>query len=317
MSLETRTTPPVTVALFIYGDVNMKINNRSQLYHFIAQLREWQQQPASLLTVEQREAISMQLEQIVNYRAVVGVLGKTGAGKSSLCNALFGQDVAKVSDVDACTREPQQIQLGREGRNGIALLDMPGVGESEARDHNYRKLYQRWLPKLDLVLWVIKADDRALSIDERFYRDVVLPLLSERGVPILFVISQADKLEPCREWDWTRGQPGPMQAQNLQAKHSQLSAVFRISPQQVVATSAEASYGLTRLIEQIVLILPDEKKWGLVRETRDAHISKECWQETGTGLWQAVKNTAKRLVGAAWKVVKTVLFKRVSSWLGI
>lgn len=294
----------------------MKIHNRSQLLQFITQLREWQQQPASLLTSDQRETIGLQLEQILNYRAVVGVMGKTGAGKSSLCNALFGQDVAKVSDVDACTREPQQISLGRQGQHGIELLDMPGVGENEVRDHSYRQLYQRWLPKLDLVLWVIKADDRALSVDERFYRDIVLPLLGERGVPVLFVISQADKLEPCREWDWSCGQPGAMQAQNLQAKQDQLAAAFRLSSRQIVTTSAEAGYGLTRLIEQIVLILPDEKKWGFVRETRDEHVSTECWQDTGTGMWHAIKKTAKKLAGAAWKVVKTVLLKRVAGWLG-
>lgn len=294
----------------------MKTRNRRQLQDFITQLQQWQQSPSSLLTAEQRSTIGQQLEQLINYRAVVGVLGKTGAGKSSLCNALFGQDVAKVSDVDACTRKPQKIDLACGGATGIELLDMPGVGESEARDQAYRQLYQRYLPKLDLVLWLIKADDRALAIDERFYRDVVLPLLHERGVPILFVISQADKLEPCREWDTASGQPGPMQALNLQAKTSQLCSVFRVSPQQVLATSAEANFGLTRLIEQLVLALPDEKKWSLVRETRDEHISQDCWQDTGVGLWQAIKKTAKRVAGAAWKVVKTVLLKRVAGWLG-
>jgi hypothetical protein len=37
--------------------------------------------------------------------------GKTGAGKSSLCNALFAGEVSPVSDVAACTREPLRFRL--------------------------------------------------------------------------------------------------------------------------------------------------------------------------------------------------------------
>jgi predicted GTPase len=42
-------------------------------------------------------------------------------------------------------------------------------------------------------MWLIKADDRALAVDEHFYRQVI-------GEPyrhkVLFVISQSDKAEP-------------------------------------------------------------------------------------------------------------------------
>ena len=41
------------------------------------------------------------------YQPKIGFMGKTGAGKSSLCNALFGQKICDISDVQACTRQPQ------------------------------------------------------------------------------------------------------------------------------------------------------------------------------------------------------------------
>ena len=50
-----------------------------------------------------REGIQTTEEQrkneVLNYEPKVGVFGKTGVGKSSLCNALFGQDVCEISDV--------------------------------------------------------------------------------------------------------------------------------------------------------------------------------------------------------------------------
>ena len=47
------------------------------------------------------------------------------------------------------------------------------------------------------VLWVIKADDRALTVDEQFWHGVMQPYRQK----VLFVINRADKIEPCHEWD--------------------------------------------------------------------------------------------------------------------
>lgn len=83
------------------------------------------------------ERILQQLNQLTSYEPVIGIMGKTGVGKSSLCNALFAGDVSPVSDVSACTRAPQRCRL-RVGRHSMVLVDLPGVGESEVRDREYR-----------------------------------------------------------------------------------------------------------------------------------------------------------------------------------
>ncbi len=118
--------------------------------------------------------------------------GKTGAGKSSLCNALFAGEVSPVSDVVACTREPLRFRL-QVGERVMTLVDLPGVGESSARDSEYAGLYRDQLPRLDLVLWLIKADDRALAVDEHFYHQIIGESYRHK---VLFVISQSDKTEP-------------------------------------------------------------------------------------------------------------------------
>ena len=73
-------------------------------------------------------------------------MGKTGAGKSSLCNALFAGEVSPVSDVTACTREPLRFRL-QVGVRYMTIVDLPGgVVESSARDTEYAALYQQQLP---------------------------------------------------------------------------------------------------------------------------------------------------------------------------
>lgn len=121
-----------------------------------------------------RESISRRINEVINYEPVIGIMGKTGAGKSSLCNAIFKGEVCAVSDVEACTRETQEIRI-QFGKRSVKLIDIPGVGESAERDKEYEQLYRDLLPQLDLVLWVVKGDDRAFSADEHFYKNVLIP----------------------------------------------------------------------------------------------------------------------------------------------
>ena len=194
------------------------------------------------VTEEQQEQINRRMGEILTYEPRIGIFGKTGAGKSSLCNALFGQDICRISDVAACTRDTQEVLLDLGGK-GVKLLDVPGVGESTERDEEYGKLYASLLPELDLVLWLIKADDRAMASDENFYRNIVKPHIAE-GKPFFFVLNQVDKIEPFREWDEERHQPGPRQFQNIHRKVDDVARFFNVAASQVIPVSANEKYNL-------------------------------------------------------------------------
>lgn len=252
---------------------------------------------AGNLDEEQRKRISEKIREIRSFVPKIGVFGKTGAGKSHLCNALFGREVAKISDVGACTREPQRIVL-EAGTSGICLIDVPGVGESPERDAEYADLYKRLLPELDIVLWVIKADDRALSVDQVVYKDCVAPLIAT--IPTVFVINQVDKLEPIREWDVAARMPGAKQRENMKEKVADVSRIFDVDPDQISAVSAAEGYGLTALVDQIVNTLPNEKKFGVVREAKKENVTRESERAAERGVWESIKDFA----GKAYEVYR-------------
>lgn len=177
------------------------------------------EKPLSSLPYSLSRHILEHLRKLTSHEPVPGIMGKSGAGKSSLCNALFQGEVTPVSDVHAGTREVQRFRLSGHGHS-MVITDLPGVGESRDRDAEYEALYRDILPELDLVLWLIKADDRALSVDEYFWRHI----LQCGHQQVLFVVTQADKTEPCHEWDVAGIQPSPAQARNIREKTEAVAA---------------------------------------------------------------------------------------------
>lgn len=191
------------------------------------------------------------IEQLIQYEPVIGIMGKTGAGKSSLCNALFQGEVSPVSDNSACTRHALTLRLS-SGQRSMLFVDLPGVGESEEQDRDYAALYQHWLPRVDIVLWLLKADDRALAIDQHIYRTVIGERYRNK---ILFVLNQVDKLEPSHEWDRESQHPSLKQSGNIYARRVAVRSTF-FPTHPVCAVSVKTNWGMAAMVETLFQCLP-------------------------------------------------------------
>lgn len=254
----------------------------------------------------QKKAIRDKLNSILTYEPRIGVFGKTGVGKSSLCNALFGKNICPISDVEACTRDTKDVILDIDGGKGIKLIDVPGVGESSQRDMEYGELYAKLLPELDLVLWLIKADDRAMASDETFYKEIVKPHI-DQDMPFFFVLNQVDKIEPFREWNEEKHEPGSKQYQNIHRKADDVAAFFGVASSIIIPVSANEKYNLTRLVDEIIFALPKEKKITIFKQVGEEFRSQAAGDDVRRSFLAVVNETVCKVIDKAGDVVCDLL----------
>lgn len=233
------------------------------------------------------------LNLLINYSPTIGMMGKTGAGKSSLINALFQSSLSSVSDVSGCTRQAQRFSITMNSHT-LTFIDLPGVGESLERDKEYHQLYRNLLPKLDLIIWVLKADDRAWSSDEQCYRFLTeqCGYQSER---FLFVLNQADKIEPCRQWNEHNHQPSSEQVANLTSKQQAVITAFK-AHHPVMTVSAVENYQLTELAEQLIQALPAQASSGVARQLSSPYRTQSVENAARNDFGQCVGDIIETLI---------------------
>ncbi|WP_148244427.1 GTPase family protein [Enterobacter asburiae] len=216
-----------------------------------------------------RQSLIHELSRLVTYEPVIGIMGKTGVGKSSLCNALFRSEVCAVNAVEACTRQPQRVRL-HFGKHYLTLVDLPGVGESVSRDDEYRELYRNLMPQLDMVLWVLKADDRAFSVEEQFYQ-AVFAQYDGPLPPLLWVLNQVDKTEPAEQWNRASAQPSALQTQHIVLKRQTVARQLPVAADDILPVSVKGRYQLAKVVEAMITQLPKQARSPLVPHLHSAY----------------------------------------------
>ena len=212
-------------------------------------------QVLSSLSADTAPRIDHNLYKTVSYKPTIGVMGKSGVGKSSLCNTLFNASPANVSAVKGCTLQVQDYQLNLIPHT-LLIMEFPEDDEISDLAKGLTRLYH-WLNQLDLIIWVLKADDCAWNDDIQCYRRLVFQ--GADPAQFLFVLNQADKIEPSREWGPTTDQPSLLQQQNLEERVNQVKAIFSpVHP--VLAVSASEGSNVHQWRETLVMSLPDDPR---------------------------------------------------------
>lgn len=122
-------------------------------------------------------------------RIHIGIFGRRNAGKSSLINALTGQNLAIVSDVKGTTTDPVLKAMELLPLGPVVMIDTPGLDDTgELGALRIQKTYQI-LNKTDIALVVIDATVGMTDADA-----AILMRIQEKEIPYLLVWNKADQL---------------------------------------------------------------------------------------------------------------------------
>ena len=183
-------------------------------------------------------------------RTVVALIGATGSGKSSLVNAIAGQEIARVAAIRPTTSRAlalvsgggaeallDWLEIGERaevpGEEGLILLDLPDV-DSVIVAH--KATTQRLADAVDVLVWVLDPEKYA---DAVLHKEFIEPFATH-GEVAFAVVNQSDRL---REED-------------LRAVVADATALFRSYglPGDVLVTSARTGEGVDALRERLLQI---------------------------------------------------------------
>lgn len=123
-------------------------------------------------------------------RIHIGFFGCRNAGKSSVVNAITGQELAVVSDVLGTTTDPVQKAMELLPLGPVMIIDTPGfddVGElGEKRIQKTKQILNR----TDIAVLVVDAKKGFTATDK-----LLLALIQEKELPYLIIYNKSDLLE--------------------------------------------------------------------------------------------------------------------------
>lgn len=125
-------------------------------------------------------------------RTHIGIFGKRNAGKSSLINAITGQNYAIVSDVLGTTTDPVLKSMELLPLGPVVIIDTPGLDdEGTLGALRIQKAYQI-LNKTDIAVLVIDASFGVTKEDSE-----ILKRIHEKEIPCVIVVNKSDICPNC------------------------------------------------------------------------------------------------------------------------
>lgn len=120
-------------------------------------------------------------------RLQIGFFGMRNAGKSSLVNAVTGQQLAVVSDVKGTTTDPVKKSMELLPLGPVVIIDTPGYDDEGELGALRVKKTKEILKKTDVAVLVVDATVGVSACDEE-----LIALFKESNIPYIVAYNKSD-----------------------------------------------------------------------------------------------------------------------------
>ena len=118
-------------------------------------------------------------------RLHIALFGRRNSGKSSLINALTGQDTALVSDIPGTTTDPVSKPMELHGIGSCVIIDTPGFDDEGTLGEMRIERTLKAIERTDIALLFCEEDD--LCIESKWKQQ-----LKAKNIPVIPIINKAD-----------------------------------------------------------------------------------------------------------------------------
>ncbi len=179
-------------------------------------------------------------------RLHIGIFGRRNAGKSSLINAITGQDLAIVSDVKGTTTDPVKKAMELLPLGPVVLIDTPGLDDEGLLGQKRMEKALQALRQTDIVILTIPADAALDGLEKTLIQEA-----KKRGLPFFVVLNKTDLLADKKQ---------------IEEKEKEIAQALSIPLDVIVAVSADKNEGIHALKEKLANGIPKEQERPLIRD---------------------------------------------------
>ncbi|MDE5938914.1 MAG: [FeFe] hydrogenase H-cluster maturation GTPase HydF [Lachnospiraceae bacterium] len=193
-------------------------------------------------------------------RVHIGFFGKRNAGKSSLLNAVTGQELAVVSEVRGTTTDPVYKAMELLPLGPVMLIDTPGFDDEGTLGEQRIKKTKQVLEKTDIAVLVVETAVGMSACDEE-----LAALFRKREIPYIIAFTKSDQKDIINDIVEPESFSGVLTEGDLAEKQgSEKKRVNSITD--VIYVSAVTGAGIHELKEKLAAIIPDREERHLVAD---------------------------------------------------
>lgn len=189
----------------------------------------------------------------------VAFFGKTGTGKSSLINMLFGLDLP-VSTVEEGTKNAVATWVRNDNNqfecsyDSMMVIDTPGISAALENDTFYMPFYHHVLSLADCVVWVVQGNTRSDMDDQLML--LKLKEFFRKDTKKIVCVNMVDKIGAhYREnWDNETNQPSTEMVKLIKERSNDLLRKFseiEFSVDTLEVCSVQKNYHIKELFKTI------------------------------------------------------------------